>query len=416
MKKTPNVYALLVLGLWLAACGGRPTPTGVTNEPPAAPATNAETEEATDQPSAAAQPTSATAATQADQLPDPGGFTWVQVATGFDSPVFVTETADQSGRLFVVEQPGQIWALSEQGQASLFLDIRDRVGSRANEQGLLGLAFHPEYVQNGYLYVNYTDRSGDTVISRFSSAANQADAASEKILLRVEQPYDNHNGGHLEFGLDGYLYIGLGDGGSGGDPLGAGQSLDTLLGKLLRLDVDNGDPYAIPADNAGGGLAEIWAYGLRNPWRFSFDVATGDLYIGDVGQGAWEEIDFLPGSSAGGANFGWNYYEGSHGYQGNPPAAGSFVFPVAEYDHSSGCSVTGGYVYRGHQLEEWRGVYIYGDFCSGEIYGLLRNADGSWQNARLYDTDFLISSFGRDKHGEIYLVDRAGSIYQLQRQ
>ncbi|MCW5878126.1 MAG: PQQ-dependent sugar dehydrogenase [Anaerolineales bacterium] len=415
MTRTPSPSLLLVLGLLLAACGSRPTPTVVTSQP-AAPAAGPETEAVADSPAQTVQSTSDGGLTQAGQLPDPNGFRWVQVATGFDSPVFMAETADQSGRLFVVEQPGQIWALSEQGETSLFLDIRDRVGSRANEQGLLGLAFHPDYVQNGYLYVNYTDRSGDTVISRFSSDANQADAGSEKILLQVDQPYDNHNGGHLEFGLDGYLYIGLGDGGSGGDPLGAGQALDTLLGKLLRIDVDNGDPYAIPADNAGGGQAEIWAYGLRNPWRFSFDMATGDLYIGDVGQGAWEEINFLPGGSAGGANFGWNYYEGTHGYQGNPPAGGDFVFPVAEYDHSSGCSVTGGYVYRGHQLEEWRGVYVYGDFCSGEIYGLLRNADGSWQNARLYDTNFLISSFGRDKHGEIYLVDRAGGIYQLQRQ
>ncbi|MCW5875400.1 MAG: PQQ-dependent sugar dehydrogenase [Anaerolineales bacterium] len=417
-SRSIRLGAALTLGLLLAACGGG-TPT-VVAPPPELPTQSEAQPSAPADTQAAAEPEDTAAPEQpsgdVEQLPDAAGYTWGLVASGFNSPIFLTHSADNSGRLFVVEQPGRIWVLPEDGaQPALFLDIRSRVGSRGNEQGLLGLAFHPKYVQNGYFYVNYTDSSGDTVIARYSSVpgGDEADPGSEAVLLRVAQPYPNHNGGHLEFGLDGYLYIALGDGGSGGDPLGAGQSLDTHLGKLLRIDVDGGDPYAIPEGN-GPGLPEIWAYGLRNSWRFSFDTATGDLYIGDVGQNAWEEINFLPGGSAGGANFGWNFYEGSHPYQGTPPGGIDLVFPVAEYDHGSGCSVTGGYVYRGHRLPAWRGVYLYGDFCSGAVFGLLQNPDGSWQNARLFQTNFQISSFGRDQHGEIFLVDRSGGIYQLQ--
>jgi glucose/arabinose dehydrogenase len=220
----------------------------------------------------------------------------------------------------------------------------------------------------------------------------------------------------LAFGPDGYLYIGVGDGGSGGDPLGSGQSLDTLLGKLLRIDVDNGEPYAIPSDNpfaAGGGLPEIWAYGLRNPWRFSFDPLTGDLYIGDVGQGEWEEIDFLPAGYPGGANFGWNIYEGVHHYSGAPDPGTPLVFPVAEYGHDVGQSVSGGVVYRGTALPEWYGVYVYGDFSMGKVWGLLQLVDGSWQNALLFETGTLISSFGQDENGEVYLVNYNGELLRL---
>jgi glucose/arabinose dehydrogenase len=221
----------------------------------------------------------------------------------------------------------------------------------------------------------------------------------------------------LAFGPDGYLYIGLGDGGSAGDPQGNGQSLQTLLGKLLRIDVDQGDPYAIPADNpfaSGGGKPEIWAYGLRNPWRFSFDAQTGDIYIGDVGQNQWEEVNFLEAGSPGGVNFGWNFREGTHPYQGAPSEGLSLVDPVAEYEHSLGCSVTGGEVYRGMNLPGWEGVYLYGDYCSGNSWGLLRSADGTWQSQLLFTTGFTIASFGVDDDGEIYLLDlQQGDIYRL---
>ena len=353
-------------------------------------------------------------------FPDPAAFTWALVAEGFQRPLLLTNAADGSGRLFVVGQNGLIWVV-ENGVtlADPFLDIVSQVGSSGNEQGLLGLAFHPDYQQNGSFYVNYTDVNGDTVISRFqvSSNPNQADPSSETILLQVDQPYPNHNGGHLEFGPDGYLYFGLGDGGSGGDPLGNGQSLDTLLGKLLRVDVNSATPYGIPPDNPfanGGGLPEIWAYGLRNPWRFSFDAATGDLYIADVGQGEWEEVDYLPGGIAGGENFGWNYFEGNHPYQGTPPEGVQLINPITEYRHEGRCSVTGGYVYRGAMLPQWQGVYIYGDYCSGEVFGLLQNPDGAWESRVLYQLPISITSFGLDENGEIYVVDRGGGVYQLQ--
>jgi glucose/arabinose dehydrogenase len=260
------------------------------------------------------------------------------------------------------------------------------------------------------------------VVSRFqvSANANQADGGSEQVLLQVDQPFANHNGGNLAFGPDGYLYIGLGDGGSQGDPSGNAQSPDTLLGKILRIDVNAGSPYSIPADNPyanGGGLGEIWALGFRNPWRFTFDKASGDVYIGDVGQNQWEEIDFLPGGIVGGSNFGWNYFEGTHAYEGSPPDGAGLMPPVAEYDHgTSRCSVTGGYVYRGAALPAWQGVYIYADYCSGEVWGLVQHADGNWENQILFDTSFQVTSFGTDEAGEMYLIHRGGGIYQLQSQ
>lgn len=353
---------------------------------------------------------------------DPAAYTWNLVAEGFNSPVLVTNAGDGSGRLFVVEQPGTIWVIKNGAiLAEPFLQIRDQVGSQGNEQGLLGLAFHPDYENNGFFYVNYTDVNGNTVISRFqvSADANIADAASELLLLQVDQPYPNHNGGDLEFGPDGYLYAGLGDGGSQGDPDGNGQSLETLLAKLLRIDVNSGDPYGIPADNPfanGGGLPEIWAIGLRNPWRFSFDRATGDLYIADVGQGEWEEVNFLPGGIVGGSNFGWNYFEGTHSYKGEAPSGVNFISPVTEYQHGARCSITGGHVYRGAALPAWQGVYFYGDYCSGEVLGLLQHADGVWESQVLYSLDINITSFGLDENGELYVVGRNGGIYQLQAQ
>jgi len=228
--------------------------------------------------------------------------------------------------------------------------------------------------------------------------------------LHVNQPFPNHNGGTLQFGPDGYLYAGLGDGGSAGDPFGNGQKTNTLLGKILRLDVDSAEPYAIPADNPFGN--EIWAYGLRNPWRISFDKQTGDLYIADVGQNTYEEIDYLPAVSPGGVNFGWDYREGLHVYEGSPPAGLTMTDPIAEYGHTEGgCSVTGGYVYRG-SMPEWNGIYLYGDYCTGYVWGLI-NIDGGWQAHLLFDTEANITSFGQDDAGEIYLVSDGGEIYKL---
>ena len=351
-------------------------------------------------------------------FPDPAGYAWNLIVDRFSQPLLATHAGDGSGRLFILEQGGVIRMVQDGAiLPNPFLDITSQVGSGGNEQGLLGLAFHPDYEQNGFFYVNYTDLNGDTVISRFqvSADASVADSASEKILLQVDQPYANHNGGSLEFGPDGFLYAGLGDGGSQGDPNGNGQSLETYLAKLLRVDVNSGDLYGIPADNPfanGGGLPEIWAYGFRNPWRFSFDRATGDLYIADVGQNQWEEVDYLPAGSPGGANFGWNIMEGNHPYQGE--ATDGLTLPVTEYEHGNRCSITGGYVYRGQALPAWNGVYFYGDYCSGEILGLVHNADDSWESRLLYDTGFLITSFGIDEAGEIYVLDRSGGLYQLQ--
>jgi glucose/arabinose dehydrogenase len=332
---------------------------------------------------------------------------------------------DGSGRLFVLEQHGAIRIVQE-GQIlpEPFLDITPQVTSTGNEQGLLGLAFHPRYTENGYFYVNYTRTDGDTIIARFQVSAenpNLADPASETQLMHIPQPFANHNGGAVVFGPDGYLYLALGDGGAAGDPQGNGQSLDTLLGKILRIDVDAQDTagrlYGIPADNPfsdGGGLPEIWAYGLRNPWRIAFDRLTGDLYFADVGQNQWEEVNYLPAGSPGGANFGWDYFEGTHSYEGQLPSGTTVVAPVAEYSHAEGgCSITGGFVYRGPSLPAFQGVYLYGDFCTGLIWGLLRSPDGGWQNALLFQNAGRITSFGEDEAGELYLLDRSGVVYIL---
>jgi glucose/arabinose dehydrogenase len=347
-------------------------------------------------------------------------YQWKVVASGFAHPLDIQNAGDGSGRLFIVQQGGRIRIL-ENGQMldPPFLDIIGRVGSVGNEQGLLGMAFDPNFKQNQYFYVNYTELQGNTVIARFTASGNVADPNSELKLLGVAQPFPNHNGGGLAFGPDGYFYIGLGDGGSQGDPNGNGQNLNTLLGKLLRIDVKNGAPYAIPPDNPfanGGSKPEIWAYGLRNPWRFSFDRATGDLWIGDVGQDLWEEIDFLPAGTAGGVNFGWNRYEGMHDYSAGAQIE-NYRPPLFEYSHSEGCSVTGGYIYRG-SMPEWQGVYFYGDYCSGGVWGALRVLDANGETSistRLFETGAAITSFGVDESGEIYLADRNGNILRLER-
>jgi glucose/arabinose dehydrogenase len=235
--------------------------------------------------------------------------------------------------------------------------------------------------------------------------------------LEIEQPYPNHNGGGVAFGPDDFLYVALGDGGSGGDPLGNAQNTSSFLGKLLRLDVDQEQGYAVPPDNpfaGGGGVPEVWVYGLRNPWRFSFDRRTGDLYIGDVGQGSWEEIDYLPAGHPGGANFGWNYREGAHPYgDANPPESLDLIDPIAEYGRDQGYSVIGGLVYRGKQLPEWEGIYLFGDYGSGYIWGLFRSQDNSWEKQLLFQTGSSITSFGEDELGELYYVDQGGGLYQL---
>jgi len=332
-------------------------------------------------------------------------------------PVDLQHVGDE--RLFVVDQRGLIWII-EDGEMlpEPFLDIQEWVNDTHHEQGLLGLAFHPNYVENGRFFVNYTDTFGNTVISRFevSPERNLADRNSLRVILRFDQPYANHNGGGMAFGPDGHLFIAIGDGGSINDPEGNGQNLDTYLGKLLRLDVDSADPYATPADNpyaAGGGLPEIWAYGLRNPWRFAFDQLTGDLYISDVGQDDWEEINFQPSGTPGGVNYGWNIREGSHPFAGDTTEG--LTEPVAEYDHNLGYSVIGGVVVRDPSLPEWQGVYLYGDYGSGRIWGLVRDAGGNWESAVLFETDFNISSFGQDVDGQVYLLDHGGVIYRLER-
>ena len=332
--------------------------------------------------------------------------------------MFLTHAGDGSGRIFVIEKVGRI-LIFEDGtrRDAAFLNIAGEVNSQDSERGLLGLAFHPNYPETPYFYVNYTDLSGTTVVSRFQVSAddpNLADPNSEKVLLKISQPFANHNGGMIAFGPDGYLYIGMGDGGSGGDPQGNAQNPQSLLGKMLRIDVDNGDPYATPADNAPNALPEIWALGVRNPWRFSFDRATGDLLIGDVGQNAWEEIDFLPAGISSGLNLGWNYYEGTHEFQGQPSAELQFVSPIFEYSHSGGqCSVTGGYVYRGQALDAWQGVYLFGDYCAGVVWGALQGADGSWQIQEMFSVGQPIASFGEDEDGEVYLVSLSGTILKL---
>jgi glucose/arabinose dehydrogenase len=267
------------------------------------------------------------------------------------------------------------------------------------------MTFHPEYSENGYFYVHYTQRGGNSVIARYqvSSNPNLSNPESEIRLLEISYPIGEHTGGDLAFGPDDHLYISIGDGGAGGnnDEAGNAQNPGTYPGSLLRLDVDRG---AEP---------EIWLIGLRNPWRFSFDTLLGDLYIADVGENQSEEINYLPAGYNSKANFGWHFFEGNHPYIGNPPEGLETVFPVWTYDHTLGCSVTGGFVYRGKSLPEWYGVYIYGDYCTGNIWGLLRNPDGSWQNALLYDLPVNITSFGQDQAGEIYLVSITGKIFKL---
>lgn len=412
------VMAALIMAGCRPAGTATPAPTSVVNTalPTASP-----TELSTATPEI--EPTAVTPVLEnAADFPDPALFTWNLVVDGLVKPTDLADMADGSGRLLVLEQGGVIRIL-ENGSLSeqVFLDLTDRVGSSGSEQGLLGIALDPDYGENGIFYLNYTDKDGDTVVARYHRSADGVlgDPASEELLLQVAQPYANHNGGDLEFGPDGMLYIGLGDGGSGGDPQKNAQNPETLLGKMLRLDVRGKETYTIPADNpfaGGAGRQEIWALGLRNPWRYSFDSLTGDLYIADVGQNKYEEVSFLLAGSPAGANFGWNFREGAQAYEGNPPEGTTLVEPIYVYDHGQGCSVTGGYVYRGEKLPEFYGIYLLGDYCSGIVWGLMHGPDGKWVSQQLFQLPANISSFGRDASGELYLLDhRTGGIFRLER-
>ncbi|MBI3941788.1 MAG: PQQ-dependent sugar dehydrogenase [Chloroflexi bacterium] len=343
-----------------------------------------------------------------------------EVISGLDHPVYVTHARDGSGRIFIVEQLTGKIRIFKNGQllSQDFLSIGSRI-STGSERGLLSVAFPPDFANKKHFYVYYTNGNGDVQVSRFQVSANDPDDAdenSEQIVLTIPHPFQgNHNGGQLQFGPnDGYLYMGTGDGGGSGDPYENAQDPGELLGKILRLDVETGNPvtYTIPATNpytqTGGYKGEIWALGVRNPWRFSFDRQTKDLYIGDVGQNTWEEVDFQPASSSGGENYGWDNLEGEHCYE---PSSGcvtpsGYVAPKAEYNHSLGCSVTGGYVYRGIVYPRMQGVYFYGDYCSGRIWGL--QYDGAaWQSTQITDTHKMYSftSFGEDEVGNLYVTD-----------
>ncbi len=396
------------------------TPAASTTEPVASP----------DQPRPSTSPGSPVATAPASEAPsDPAAVAleFERFATGLDALTLVTHAGDGSGLVYAVEQRGLIVVVEPDGtvREPPFLDIRVRIRS-GGERGLLGLAFHPDFATNGRLYVDYTDTAGDTVVSEFTAdltadpASRTADPGSERVILTVDQPYANHNGGMVAFGPDGYLYISLGDGGGGGDPDGHGQNRGTLLGSILRIDVDAQQPYAIPPDNPlvedAAARPEIWAWGLRNPWRFSFDRVTGALFIGDVGQGAWEEIDAEP-AGTGGRNYGWNIMEGPECYRQAACDTSGLVAPVAAYERAGDrCAVTGGYVYRGERFPALRGAYLFSDYCSGEVWGLdpaVALADGRAEPVVLGRSGINPGGFGEDEAGELYLAGQAGEILRI---
>jgi uncharacterized protein (TIGR03437 family) len=342
-----------------------------------------------------------------------------QVASGINAPTDIQTAGDSSGRLFLVQQNGLIKILRNGAvSAQPFLDITGKT-RQDGERGLLGLAFPPGFAEKRRFYVDYTDLNGDTIIAMYRVSAGSADVAdgtSETVLTRIAQPFANHNGGQVRFGPDGYLYVGMGDGGSGGDPQKNGQNRNVLLGKMLRLDVESQPgKIVIPPDNplvgVSGTRPEIWAYGLRNSWRYSFDRATGDLWIADVGQDAYEEIDFQPAASRGGENYGWNLMEGLHCTTSGCSQQG-LTLPIAEYSHAQGCSVAGGFVYRGNGSPGLRGTYIYGDYCSGRIWGVAREG-GAWVSRLLLASGLSIITFGEDQAGEVYLGAANGAIYRI---
>lgn len=423
----PAVIVLLA-GVYLVACSGPeveeptreaiPTATsGLDGQPPAtatadAPAATPTTTSSTNAPTPPA-------VVDLDALP----IALEEAGGGFSQPAFVTHAGDGSGRTFVIEKTGAIRLLD----GTPYLDISDRVLfydllTVEHELGLLGLAFHPQFADNGYFYVHYTDLNQDHVVSRFTEAANgAADPNSEQILLTYDQPEVNFVGGTLEFGVAGYLYIAMGTGTSVDADQVISQELDNLWGKLLRIDVDTGEPYAIPPDNpfvdTPGARPEIWAYGLRNPWRFAFDPATNDLYIGGPGEFLREWVHFVEGGDAAGLNFGWPILEGSQCWEESPldcDTAG-LELPILEYPRADGnCVVIGGLVYRGQAVPELNGAYLYGDYCSGRIWAAARDATGDWRSVEALDTELLITSFGVDESGAVYVCDGlSGNVYRI---
>ena len=413
-----------VVGLVVvAACSRDSTPTPQSEEPVVATvqtqaATATMTSPATEPP----PPTDTPVPIEAPVWPE---IVLVETLSGLKNPVDFADAGDGSGRLYVVEQAGLVQLFNEgvKGETP-FLDIRDRVDC-CGEKGLLGIAFPPDFDGSRIFYVNYTTTlpgSLHTRVSRFRLRDDNhlADPSSEEIILEFHQPWGNHNGGQVVFGPDGYLWIGTGDGGSGGDPQDNGQKGQTLLGKMLRIDVTSPTDarYLIPADNPFVGndefLDEIWAYGLRNPWRYSFDRETGDLYIADVGQNQWEEVSFQPADSRGGENYGWRITEGLHCFN---PAVGcstiDLILPVAIYGRESGQSITGGFVYRGEDHPSLQGIYFFADYVSGRIWGLRRDG-GHWEARMLLDTSHNVSSFGEDESGNLYVVDHGnGAILRI---
>ncbi len=343
------------------------------------------------------------------------------VIEDLDSPVLFTHANDS--RNFLVEKTGKVFSFEPNVKEKyLFLDASKLITDRGNEQGLLSIAFHPNYSNNGYLFLFYTGKNGDNTLARLivdPPSAKQTDLHSLEVLIKQEDPASNHNGGMLAFGSDGYLYLGLGDGGRGGDPWNNAQNLETLLGKMLRIDVNQASGYSIPSDNPFVGkknkLPEIWAYGLRNPWRHSFDRESGDMWIADVGQNKWEEIHWQASDSQGGENYGWRLMEGSYCYLPKKNCQskkyGYLTKPIAEYSHKHGCSVTGGYVYRGSEIKNLYGKYIFGDFCSGIIWTIDKENDFSL--SELMKTDLNISSFGEDYSGELYVLDYRGKVFKF---
>jgi glucose/arabinose dehydrogenase len=343
---------------------------------------------------------------------------FTEVAGGLMNPVFVTHAGDGSGRLFIAEQRGMVWVWEDGKRLEEPFLNATHLTVAQGEQGFFSIAFDPKFGENGRVYASYTDLEGNSIVARYEidpADPNRLDPESAVQVLRVVQPYEDHNGGLIVFGPDGYLWMSLGDGGSIGDPHNNAQNLDRLLGKILRIDVSGEDEYEIPPDNpfakGGRGRGEVWSYGLRNPWRFSFDRETGDLYIGDVGQHAIEEINFEPAPLKGGVNYGWSAWEGRDRYQASRTALKP-EYPVAQYTHDEGCSVTGGSVYRGKEISGLEGIYLFGDFCTGALWGLKREG-GDWALGRFNKTPFMISSFGEDEAGELYLVDYGGTVQRI---
>jgi glucose/arabinose dehydrogenase len=414
----PSRLAIVtLLGVAVAGCATpRASDSPLRTPSPAASVTAVPTPEP-----ASGAPAGSPLPTSVEIAAEPPALALEAVGSGIDAPINITATP--SGWLLVNERRGRVVALDPaSGATAVTLDLTDRVRGEG-ERGLLGLALHPDWPDVGRAFIHYSDRNGDTVLSEFNAVADPdppvLDPGSERMLLQVRQPYPNHNGGQLAFGPDGFLYMGLGDGGAGGDPQGNGQNPRTLLGTILRLDVSEAGTYSIPTGNPfdGGevGAAEVYLYGLRNPWRFSFDAATGLLWIADVGQNAHEEINRVDPRTDAGANLGWAVMEASHCFADPACSPDGMRMPVAEYGRDLGCSISGGHVYRGEAIPDLRGWYLAGDYCTGILFGLRSDTEGDAVVPRsLLDTDAAISSFGEGPDGELYLADiNSGTIYRI---